>query len=231
MKQFDNATPHLSSVYDNQVHNTIPNYECFHQEVINIVNAAGINPKVWLDTGAGTGTLVKRCVDMFPKTLFLLADPSREMLGEAKLKLAGYGTERVRFLAPVETQSICTKTDLQPDVITAIQSHHYLSSAERKIATKVCFDTLNEGGMFITFENIRPFTEKGIEIGKKNWSCYQLSKGKSDEQVQKHMERFGTEYFPITVEEHVSLYRECGFKTVELLWYSYMQAGFYCIKA
>ena len=230
MKQFDNSTSHLSSVYDIQMPNTVPNYDCFHQEVINIIKAACINPKIWMDTGAGTGTLVKKCVDLFPKTLFFLADPSGEMLNEAKKKFVGYGTERVQFLEPVETQKISLPRDLQPDVITAIQSHHYLLPAERKIATKICYDALNDGGMFISFENIRPFTEKGIEIGKKNWSSYQLSKGKSEEQVKKHMERFGTEYYPITVEEHLSLYRECGYKTVELLWFSYMQAGFYCIK-
>ena len=90
--------------------------------------------------------------------------------------------------------------------------------------------SLNKGGIFITFENIRPFTEKGVETGKRTWGFYQLSRGKEEESVEKHLQRFGSEYFPITVEEHLKLYRECGFETVELLWYSCMQAGFYCIK-
>lgn len=230
MKQFDNTTPHLSTVYDSQILNTIPFYECFHNETINIVKALKIEPKIWLDTGAGTGTLVKRCIDIFPNTLFLLADPSREMLDEAKKKLSGYGADRVKFLDSTGTQNISLEPGLHPDVITAIQSHHYLSPEERMEATKVCYDALTEGGIFITFENIRPFTETGVEVGKKNWSNYQLSRGKSEEQVKKHMERFGVEYFPITVEEHLSLYRGCGFKVVELFWFSYMQAGFYCIK-
>jgi len=230
MKPFDNSTPHLSSVYDRQVLSTIPNYECFHLEVVKLVKAAGIDPKVWLDTGAGTGTLVRRCADVFPATLFLLADPSKEMLEEAKKKLNSCGSETIRFLEPVATQGISLSPDLKPDVITAIQAHHYLSPTERNKATKVCFDALNKGGLFITFENIRPYTEKGTEIGKRNWSNDQLAKGKSEEQVKKHMERFGKEYFPITVAEHLELYRECGFETVELLWFSCMQAGFYCIK-
>jgi tRNA (cmo5U34)-methyltransferase len=37
-------------------------------------------------------------------------------------------------------------------------------------------------------------------------------------------------FFPITVEEHLSLLKKMGFNAVELLWYSYMQAGFYCVK-
>jgi tRNA (cmo5U34)-methyltransferase len=230
MKQFDNVTPHLSSVYDTQILNTIPNYDIFHQEVIHLVIAANMNPKIWMDTGAGTGTLIDQCVGVFPETLFLLADPSEEMLGEAKQKLIGYGPDRVRFLQPVETQNLSLSPDLHPDVITAIQAHHYLTPEGRTKATKVCFDALNKGGMFITFENIRPFSEKGIEIGKQKWGSYQLSRGKDKEAVDKHLERFGVEYFPITIEEHLSLYRECGFEIVELLWFSYMQAGFYCIK-
>ena len=49
-------------------------------------------------------------------------------------------------------------------------------------------------------------------------------------EVKEHLERFDAEYFSIAVEEHLKLLRETGFKTVELFWYSYMQAGFYCIK-
>ncbi len=230
MNQFDNSTPHLSAVYDSQILNTIPYYECFHNEAINIIKVIKKEPKIWLDVGAGTGTLVKRCMDLFPNTLFILADPSSEMLSEAKKKLSGYGENRLQFLEPVETQNIILEPGLKLDVITAIQSHHYLSLEDRKKATMVCSEVLNDGGIFVTYENTRPFTEKGIDISKQNWSNYQISRGKSEEQVKKHIERFGVEYFPITVEEHLNLYKECGFKVVELLWFSYMQAGFYCIK-
>lgn len=230
MKLRDNATPHPSSAYDRQILDTIPNYDCFHREAIDVVKAAGIEPKVWLDTGAGTGTLVKRCMDLFPETLFILADPSGSMLEEVKKKFAGCGPGRILILDPVGTQELTLPGGLHPDVITAIQAHHYLSAEERKKASQVCHDVLNKGGILITFENIRPFTEKGIETGKRKWGCYQSSRGRDAETVEKHLERFGSEYFPITVEEHLNLYRECGFETVELLWYSCMQAGFYCIR-
>jgi len=67
-------------------------------------------------------------------------------------------------------------------------------------------------------------------IGNQYWKNFQLSHGRNEKEIQKHLERFDTEYFPITVEEHLELLRATGFKTVELFWYSYMQAGFYCIK-
>lgn len=40
----------------------------------------------------------------------------------------------------------------------------------------------------------------------------------------------GVDYFPLTVGTHFELMRECGFQGVELIWMSYMQAGFMGIK-
>ena len=34
----------------------------------------------------------------------------------------------------------------------------------------------------------------------------------------------------MTVEEHLNLMRESGFRVVELLWFSNMQAGFWGMK-
>ena len=138
--------------------------------------------------------------------------------------------DRLEFLIASPTQEFSQKLEEQPDVITAIQCHHYLSREGRAKATDVCYNLLKEGGIYITFENIRPLTEEGITIGKRYWGNFQLTHGRNDEEVKEHLERFDTEYFPITVEEHLELLRKTGFKTVELFWYSYMQAGFYCIK-
>ena len=55
-----------------------------------------------------------------------------------------------------------------------------------------------------------------------------MERGKSA--AASHIKRFGVEYFPVSIEEHLSLLRETGFKSVELLWFSYLQAGFYAIK-
>lgn len=225
----DNSTPHLASKYDVQIRNTIPYYDDFHAETIRFIKATGISPQLWLDTGCGTGSLVEQAFDVFKVTTFILADPSLEMMDEAKKKLQDKKADRrIRFLEPVSTENLTLK--LKFDVITAIQSHHYLSKTKREKATRTCYGLLKNKGLYITFENIRPSSKKGIENAKKYWSAFQLSKGKDAEAVKNHMKRFDSEYFPITVEEHLKLFKACGFQTVELFWYTYMQAGFYCIK-
>ena len=89
---------------------------------------------------------------------------------------------------------------------------------------------LNDDGIFITFENIRPATDEGLQFGMKKWKNFQLFSGRDEKTVDDHLKRFDKEYFPITIEEHLSLLKETGFKVVELLWFSYMQAGFFGIK-
>ena len=227
MQKSDNLTSHSSSEYDSQIGNTIPYYNFFHEEIINLIESMDIKPKTWLDTGCGTGNLVEKALQKFPDTFFMMADPSIEMLDESREKL-GDSNINVKFLEPTSSQDISL---LNPaDVITSIQSHHYLSKEGRYNAVKSCYDNLNEKGVYITFENIRPLTEKGIEIGKEYWKKFQISKGKTVEEAENHIKRFDVEYFPITIEEHISLLREIGFSVVEIFWYSYMQAGFYCIK-
>lgn len=229
-KTTQNATPHLSEDYDARISGVLPYYSSFHQETINFVKSLPSSPKIWMDTGCGTGSLVNKAIEEFPYTKFLLLDPSEGMLDQARKKLLSYLAGRLEFLKASPTQEFSQKLEKQPDIITAIQCHHYLSCEDRAKATGVCHNLLKEGGVYITFENIRPLTEEGTTIGKRYWGNFQLTHGRGEKEVKEHLERFDTEYFPITVEEHLKLLRETGFKTVELFWYSYMQAGFYCIK-
>jgi tRNA (cmo5U34)-methyltransferase len=225
-----NYTPHSPEDYDANISTILPYYSFFHQEIIYFVKSLPSSPKLWMDTGCGTGSLVSKAINEFPNTKFLLVDPTEGMLDQARKKLSSYPPERLEFLRASATQELSQELKEKPDVITAIQCHHYLSREGRKDTTRVCYDLLKEGGIYITFENTRPLTEEGISIGKRYWGDFQLNRGRTEEEIKKHLERFDSEYFPITIEEHLRLLRETGFRTVELFWYSYMQAGFYCIK-
>lgn len=224
----DNITSHNSTEYDEKILVTIPNYGLFHKEIINLVNCFNPNPEKWLDTGCGTGSFSLLASNEFYKTEFVLADPSEDMLKIAKKKNLN-NNFKVEVLESTSTQELCL-SDEYFDVITAIQAHHYLDENERKKATSNCFRMLKNNGIYITFENTRPFTRKGIDIAKKRVEEFQIKNGKSEEEVIKFSKRFDTEYFPININQHLDLLYEIGFTYVEVFWYSYMQAGFYAIK-
>jgi tRNA (cmo5U34)-methyltransferase len=226
----DNTTAHVSNEYDEQIRNTIPYYDAIHKETIELVRAYCPGPEIWLDTGCGTGTLIAKVYEEFPGTEFYLTDPSAAMLEKAKEKMDEKKYKRIHFLPLSGSESLEWKEKERPDVITAIQAHHYFDREGRKRAVKNCYSILKDKGLFITFENIRPASPAAVDLGMKRWKAFQIERGKTSSAVEAHLARFDREFFPVTIKEHLDLLNDTGFKTVELFWYSVMQAGFYAIK-
>ncbi len=88
-----NFTPHLPEDYDARISSVLPYYSSFHQETINLVKSLPSSPKIWMDTGCGTGSLINKSIEEFLDTKFLLLDPSESMLEQAKGKLSFYPDE------------------------------------------------------------------------------------------------------------------------------------------
>ena len=230
MGRKDNTSPHSAQEYNEAIRKTIPYYDCFLSETVDLVKTVRPDVKVWLDTGCGTGTLMGKAIPLFPDTVFVLPDPSEGMLAKAKQSLKLVPPWQLRFLSPVATENLPFDAFEPPQVITAIQSHHYLDKDTRRIATQRCCDLLVPGGIYVTFENIHPLSQKGVGIGLERWKSYQVSQGRDRESVEEHGKRFNIAYFPISVDEHIRLLTECGFHICELFWYSHLQAGFYAMK-
>lgn len=227
MPEPDNTTPHNSSVYDRQIRMTIPHYDDIHTEILNFIRVQQPCPATWLDTGCGTGSFVRRALEIFPRTEFSIADPSEGMLKQASETLSGC---RCLVAGNCGTADLLAVSGRRFDVITAIQCHHYLSREERTGAVRTCFSLLNEGGFFVTSENIRSFSPEGITRSLATWSAFQRYAGRSADEVRDHLERFDREYFPINVTEHLQCFRDAGFSVTEILWISGLQGVFWCRK-
>ena len=80
------------------------------------------------------------------------------------------------------------------------------------------------------FENVKMSTDESDDLTLKRWVHFLEEHGNSPEDVKMQLGRRGTEVLPITIEKHIELLREVGFKSVNLLWASYLQAGIWAIK-
>lgn len=220
----DNKSAYNSGIYDKNIVSTLPYYREYHNQIIDLVKAIGIKDIEWLDTGCGTGTLASRVFESRDDVRFTLCDPSEQMLEIAKNKLAGRDIRT--FTVPSQMMTF----DSEFDVVTAVQSHHYLKPDERRQSVANCFRALKDKGVFVTFENIRMTTETSDKVALKRWENFLSDNLKDPELVKMHINRRGVEVFPITIEEHINLLREAGFKSVDVLWTSYLQAGFWAMK-
>lgn len=220
----DNQSAFHSSDYDRKIQQTIPYYHEFYEQVIELVEVFHHHAIRWLDIGCGTGKMGGIALQNAAIEKLVFCDSSKEMIKIAKERFSCSNTEF----------SVCDVRNLsyvnEFDVITAIQVNHYLQIEERKMALEKCYEALKENGLFISFENFAPFTETGTSVYLEKWKNYQIKQGKSREESRRHIERYGKEYFPITLPEHMELMRNCGFKVVEILWLSNMQVGFWGMK-
>lgn len=116
------------------------------------------------------------------------------------------------------------------DIVTAVLVCHYLKLPERKAALQNCFRALKKDGILITSENFAPSGTILEKLYLKRWESFQLERGRSPEVCRKHLERYGKDYFPITVSESLSMLRECGFAESEVLALSCCQAAFISVK-
>lgn len=223
----NNKTSQPARNYDCGVRKTIPFYDNIHTQISDLVKHSGIKKDIWLDTGCGTGYMVKNFLPLFPNTQFILADPSKDMLKISKEKLVKESRNTIFICDGTETLSLPNESI---NIITAVLAHHYLSKDKRCLAIENCLRMLSKGGMLITCEHVAASCDDGVSISLSRWADYQRSAGKSAEKVESHIARYNVDYFPITIEEHFSLMRDCGFHTVELLWASYSDAVFYAIK-
>ncbi|MEE0871861.1 MAG: methyltransferase domain-containing protein [Ruminococcus sp.] len=221
----DNKSAFAVNRYDENVRKVIPFYDEIYEQIFSVIQAhCSGKPLAVLDTGCGTGNLGAMALNRLNLSELVLCDPSEKMLADAREKLNDQpckfrcvGSEKLDF-------------ENRFDVVTAIQSHHYFDRVTREVAVRNCFKALKAGGIFICFENTAPFTECGKELLLKRVEAFGLAAGRTPEEVKSHSARYNSEFFPITITEHLELFRRTGFAVAELFWHSYMQSGFYAVK-
>ena len=220
----DNTTPLSAQKYDAEINKTIPYYSEFYDQTMDVVEQCGFSGIRWLDLGCGTGMLEEKALARFPDVRFVLVDPSEKMLEQAKEKLKAYDMEYV----PGKSTDIAFEDGFE--VVTAIQSHHYMHEEERELAVANVFRALKKGGIFVCFENVVSGDPAVKQRELLRWGRYQQRRGKTAEEALAHNARYGVNYFPLTVPQHVELLKKTGFVSVHVFWISYMQMGIYAIK-
>lgn len=215
----ENSTPFDVAEYDRQIKRTLPFYEEMFQQVVNIVRILNLQSLRWLDVGCGTGKMARTVLDNFDIQKMVCIDVEQEMLERAE---SLRDDEKVEFL-----QCDVRQLPYQEmfDIVTAIQVNHYFKKNDRIAAIKNCYDALAENGIYISFENFAPDSEEGAGLYLERWKQFQIANGKTKEEADLHIKRYGQNYFPISISESIGLLKDCGFRMVEIFWVSYMQVG------
>lgn len=225
MTNNDNISAFDSHEYDEKIRKTLPYYDEFYKQITSIVKLMYPESLRWLDIGCGTGRMAD---EVFREKIalqeFVLLDNAEKMIEIVKHR---YPDPNLDFI----NGSVLEMNQKEKfDVVTAVQVFHYLSDKERVIAMENCRKALHKHGILFYFENFCPYNQQNVPLFLQRWKEYQISQGKSEEEADKHVKRYGKDYFPITIDEHMKILDECGFSNCEIIWLSNMQVGIMAIK-
>ncbi len=214
----------LPEDYDKSIAAALPYYEEYFNQIADIVTTVFQTPITWLDIGCGTGKMASIAVGNHQVKNIVCCDNSPQMLRIAKERIC---SSSVEFLE-IPIQGL--QYDSKFDVITAILLNHYLRYEDRITSIKNCYNALKKNGLLFTVENFAPNNNVMKNLYLERWKIYQYNNGKDEKECEKHIQRYNTAYFPITITEQIHLLQECGFENVEVFWCSYMQVGILGIK-
>ena len=133
--------------YDLQIRRFIPHYDEMLATGVELLAALAPASGHVLDLGGGTGALSAAVLDGLPGVRVTLLDVDRDMLGEARQRLAGYG-DRVAFhegsfLDPLPTA----------DAVVASLALHHVHDLQTKIELyRAIHDTLSRGGVLLNLD-------------------------------------------------------------------------------
>lgn len=206
--------------YDKTVDCAIPKYRQLVSECLDVVIHSGIDVMDWVDVGSGTGNMVMTAREAFPDVRYVLLDLSEDMLAFAKFKL---GDANMRYVwGSSDNMGL---NDSSADVVTCIQSNHYYDDEGHANVLSECYRVLRPGGLLITTENIGSRTANGRKVQRARLKSFLLSNGWDAEDTEALLNRYGVEFKPRPVDEHIHLLEDAGFHDVEVFWVSSSQVG------
>lgn len=220
----DNVSAFSANEYNKKIKQTIPYYEDIYQQVIDIIQTLNIANIEWLDVGCGTGKMAEEALKHCDIKKLILCDTLLEMLHICENK---FSVPNIKFIKK-SIQELLYKEEFH--VITTIQVNHYLKWEDRILAIRNCYNALKQNGVFITVENFAPSNEIIKNIFLERWKQCQIKNGKSEKESEQHINRYGVDYYPISIQNHITIMKQCGFNLVEVFWVSYMQIGLLGIK-
>lgn len=199
--------------YDVEIRRLIPYYDDMLATGVELLAAlAPANGHV-LDLGGGTGALSAAVLDGLPGVRVTVLDVDREMLGEARRRLAGYG-ERVAF----KEGSFLDPLPSSDAVVASLALHHVHDLQTKTGLYRAIHDALSHGGVLLNLDAAVSEDTRLNALLFDRWVVRMTEHGITDAQARAHFAAWADEdrYFPLEVE--LGALREAGFDEVECFW-------------
>jgi tRNA (cmo5U34)-methyltransferase len=162
-------TTDFATGYDAAAAIVHPRYVEIQDEVLRLLPLATDNAAVVVDLGGGSGKLMERILERWPKAQGIVVDQSEPFLALAERRLARFGERAKCVLAKLEGEW----NQQVPAIINGIVSMsaiHHLEPAEKASLYQRCFDVLAPGGVLLNGDEVRPEGDADYRAALTKWA-------------------------------------------------------------
>ena len=196
--------------YDAAIRQFIPGYE----EMLDVAarELATVASGLVLDLGGGTGALAEAVLKSRDSGTVDLIDVDREMLDQARTRLAPFG-RRVRFTEA----SFLGKLPRCDGAAASLSLHHVPALDSKRSLYRRIYEALEPGGVFVNADATMPAEPAASEATWRAWADHMVRQGIAEKRAFEHFREWEDEdtYFPL--DEELAAVASAGFDA-ECVW-------------
>jgi SAM-dependent methyltransferase len=216
-----------------------PYYQAIQGEILDLLPAALAAGGTVVDLGGGSGRLMERILDRWPRATGVVLDQSEPFLALAERRLARFGT-----------RATCIQARLQDDwpallpgrsiALVSMSAIHHLEPAEKQTLYHQCHEVLLPGGVLLNGDEVRAPDDAAYLAQVTAWADH-MRRGMADgsigplfhdalhKWIDRNVTRFGQPKHSgddchETIEAQLAYFRAAGFTTADRPWHEAMWA-------
>jgi tRNA (cmo5U34)-methyltransferase len=155
MPQYRWNTSDFAVGYDASAAVVHPHYTEIQDAMLQCLPLSPGSEALVVDLGGGSGRLIERVLDAFPRASGLLLDQSEAFLALAERRLTRFG-RRASCLQFRLQDDWPSRLPAQPIALLSMSAIHHLEPAEKLALYQRCCDVLAPGGVLLNGDEVRP---------------------------------------------------------------------------
>ena len=202
-----------ADAYDVEIRRFIPHYDEMLATGVELLAMLAPPAAHVLDLGGGTGALSAAVLGGLPQAHVMLLDVDREMLDEARRRLAPFG-DRVEF----REASFLDPLPAADAVVASLALHHVHDLGAKTDVYRAIHAALTPRGVFL---NLDAAVTEGARLNAltfDRWKARMAEHGITDAEARGHFAAWAREDRYFTLEEELAALRRAGFAEVECFW-------------
>jgi tRNA (cmo5U34)-methyltransferase len=226
-------TTDFATGYDAAADVIHPHYLEIQDAILGLLSGQLQSGGLVVDLGGGSGRLVERILDEYPRASAIVIDQSEPFLAIAERRLARFGERASCVLARLQEG---WARDLPGSVncLVSMSAIHHLEPAEKKALYARCYERLASGGVLLNSDEVRPADDAEYLATLTRWAEHMQRKMASGAipatfhaalhgWIDRNVTRFGTpkksgDDCHETVEAQLGYFRAVGFSAADVPW-------------